>query len=469
MSAKQFVSAGDAETLLTEVQERLALRPKTFTGTTAAWEGLPIADREKYEIVNITDDAASGEDSGQKIQVIELPTADATSLGKIYQYIGATTDTLVNGFFYQCIFDNGVYQWIGKAVQAGGGGGQDYIAGFGIDINSSNIIKTTDFVGTEAEWDALSASEKAKYDFIYTDDEEDVDVATPGHAIVDSEGVEKVQRTNLQFEDLMVGDDSTNDTTTVSAANKQNVVLSSALPIGGVNRTTVEDALGALADETSGHTILNESDTPLPQRDNLKFNGAIVSDDSANDTTVVETVNPVDYEEDIYGVNLLDPKWFQNHAGCTVNPIYNNGKLVKYTLSGTTTAGHGLIFARRVNYDLTLPVGETFVFSISATLPFGVLQVGYTHPTTGAWTLFKWQSTDKLEFTVPAEAEGMCWTIQYVPGNNQTFNNLDIHPMFRKATIQDDTYRPYNQQSIQHQLTDQTNVLGGEESDTVSV
>ena len=39
-------------------------------------------------------------------------------------------------------------------------------------------------------------------------------------------------------------------------SGKQNIILSSALLIGGINRTTVEEALGALADETGGHTIL---------------------------------------------------------------------------------------------------------------------------------------------------------------------------------------------------------------------
>lgn len=39
------------------------------------------------------------------IQVSSLPTANADSLGKIYEYIGTTSGDLVNGDFYECVHD----------------------------------------------------------------------------------------------------------------------------------------------------------------------------------------------------------------------------------------------------------------------------------------------------------------------------------------------------------------------------
>ena len=52
------------------------------------------------------------EEEGQEVQVATLPTASADNLGKIYEYIGATTLDYTNGVFYQCVFDGtSTYSW----------------------------------------------------------------------------------------------------------------------------------------------------------------------------------------------------------------------------------------------------------------------------------------------------------------------------------------------------------------------
>jgi len=56
-------------------------------------------------------------DGGDTIQVETLPTAGASEVGNIYQYIGATTTTLTNGYFYECVEDSGSYNWVEKEVQ----------------------------------------------------------------------------------------------------------------------------------------------------------------------------------------------------------------------------------------------------------------------------------------------------------------------------------------------------------------
>lgn len=48
------------------------------------------------------------EDKDTVIQVETLPTASATELNKIYQYIGATDANYTNGFFYKCVSDGAV-------------------------------------------------------------------------------------------------------------------------------------------------------------------------------------------------------------------------------------------------------------------------------------------------------------------------------------------------------------------------
>lgn len=67
-----------------------------------------------YEWIHQNVDEISGNDT---IQVEILPTASASEVGNIYQYIGATTTTLTNGYFYECIEDSGSYSWVEKEVQ----------------------------------------------------------------------------------------------------------------------------------------------------------------------------------------------------------------------------------------------------------------------------------------------------------------------------------------------------------------
>lgn len=53
MSQKNFVSFGDAETLFTELGDKLT---PTFTGTVAEWEALSTAEKIKYKQAVFTDD-----------------------------------------------------------------------------------------------------------------------------------------------------------------------------------------------------------------------------------------------------------------------------------------------------------------------------------------------------------------------------------------------------------------------------
>ena len=143
--------------------------------------------------------------------------------------------------------------------------------------------------------------------------------------------------------------------------------------------------------------------------------------------------------------NILNPSWLYNNSALTITPAYDvYGNLKKYTLDGTVTGNQvSILFARRAAKTLTLEAGTSWIFSIGNTLPSGgSMQVGYTHPTTGEWTLLKSQRADKLAFTVPDEAEGMYWTIQIVI-NDLTFDGYDIFPMLRPSFIEDDTYAPF--------------------------
>ena len=58
--------------------------------------------------------------SGQTIQVTTLPSPSATEEGKIYQFVGITSGSTINGYFYECIEDPdnvGTYIWVQKDIQ----------------------------------------------------------------------------------------------------------------------------------------------------------------------------------------------------------------------------------------------------------------------------------------------------------------------------------------------------------------
>ncbi len=55
--------------------------------------------------------------SGASIQVAEIPEPSETQFGKIYQYIGETTEDYISGYFYECIIDGAAYKWVEKTVQ----------------------------------------------------------------------------------------------------------------------------------------------------------------------------------------------------------------------------------------------------------------------------------------------------------------------------------------------------------------
>ena len=64
---------------------------------------------------------------GKNAQVSVLPTASVDYLGQIFQYVGNTTVTYTNGYFYKCVQDGATYKWNNINVQAGGGTGTDNV------------------------------------------------------------------------------------------------------------------------------------------------------------------------------------------------------------------------------------------------------------------------------------------------------------------------------------------------------
>ena len=95
-------------------------------------------------------------EGGQTIQVNALPSPISTEAGKIYQYVGATSGGLTNGYFYKCVEDTtpGTYKWENVDVQAGGSGGSSTLAGLD-DVDLDVPLSEGQFLGVNSsgEWE----------------------------------------------------------------------------------------------------------------------------------------------------------------------------------------------------------------------------------------------------------------------------------------------------------------------------
>lgn len=80
-------------------------------------------------------------DYQKHMQYTSMPTASADNVGTIVQYVGTTTVSYTNGYFYRCVENGSSYSWTAVPVQQGGGGGGSYTAGDGINI-ISDVIST---------------------------------------------------------------------------------------------------------------------------------------------------------------------------------------------------------------------------------------------------------------------------------------------------------------------------------------
>lgn len=85
--------------------------------------GTELTQRKKLKFANatITDDSANNTTvvSVGSSQVDTMPVASSSLEGTILQYIGVTTNTYVNGYFYECVEGStaGTYEWTQKDIQ----------------------------------------------------------------------------------------------------------------------------------------------------------------------------------------------------------------------------------------------------------------------------------------------------------------------------------------------------------------
>ena len=86
-------------------------------------------------------------------QMPSIPTASASLVGTIYQYVGASTSSYTHGFYYECVNDGGTYKWVNIPV------GNDPVAITSTDPytyrQSKGNLADMEIVGASVGWSQL--------------------------------------------------------------------------------------------------------------------------------------------------------------------------------------------------------------------------------------------------------------------------------------------------------------------------
>lgn len=229
-----------------------------------------------------------------EVSSIMVPSADL--VGTIIHYVGETGNGFTHNYFYECVADTSAtpttYSWVNRPTQ------------------------------------------------------ED----SSGHVIENNAGTQLTQRAGLQFKDVDVSDDQTNNKTIIDVSGKENKFRFDTMPTASADYAgkTVQ-YIGAtgngyihnyyyecMTDTTTvpytytwepvnvqigGHTVENGAGTSMTERAGLQFKGAKVTDDQPNDRTVVETIDP----------EAVAPEFDPTDTYTTGERVTKDGKLYVFT------------------------------------------------------------------------------------------------------------------------------------------
>jgi len=153
-------------------------------GTTSGWERIASTDIKITNYINRTDlDNALADYTNtvdltallnakqDQLQYSSLPTASEDYLGKVFEYVGQTTNEFTHGYFYECKFEGSSYAWIRVDVQPSGGGSSATI-----------MVQTLMAGGVSVTFTDIPTSGNYLIDF-YTStgiNYTDMDISTPG-------------------------------------------------------------------------------------------------------------------------------------------------------------------------------------------------------------------------------------------------------------------------------------------------
>lgn len=238
-------------------------------------------------------------------------------------------------------------------VDANGTISGNYQAGHGILISGNEISDKT-FVGTQAEWDALTPAQQAEYDIIsITDDGAPVNLIS-GHVIKDGTDTGYTQRTNLKFNDVTIADDSTNDATIVTptpyiAGDKidiTNHVVSTDETVKGTFIGTKAEWEALSAADKAKYEIVNLTDdtvigaTVVDKIENNNLN-AVTSNAVAKGLATKQNflfINPMKPASDLPNTYPDGFSWMYNTQSATTYGYPSDWSII-YTIKAANAAG----------------------------------------------------------------------------------------------------------------------------------
>ncbi len=314
------------------------------------------------------------------IEVSTMPVASVANLGKVYIYVGTTTADYVQGQAYLCVLDTetSAYKWETTTSK--------------VTVDNTTIQENTDgeleivektWTGTTADWEALSASDKAKYTFVNLTDD--------------------LAGGNLIVTDYVTSGDL-------------NPITSNAVYVG----------LSGKQDE------LTFDATPTSESTNPVTSGGV--------KTALD--NKVDWESNgILGAKNFIPYPYYETTSTKSGITFTDNGNGSVTVSGTATAKANFWF-KNYSDDFILPEGNYIlsdggVGNSSAT----VFVAQYSGST---WisqdNVF---DSGEITFSVSHSSSYDRTPIGISIADGTTLDSVTFYPMVRLATDTDDTYQPY--------------------------
>lgn len=248
-------------------------------------------------------------------QVESLPVASASNVGEIHQYIGTTSGDYIHGYFYECVYNDGVYSWVNRPVQNDSTGHTvvnpsgtemtqrsklQFSTGFTATDDSTNdkTVVTVNAMsgassvlgGTSGTVPAPSAGDEDKFfkgDGTWS--------ATPYPSVMTGSSTAVAGVSGLvpapsagDNDKCLMGDGTWGEVdsyTEWSGTQSQYEAATLAGTIEDGTIVTIDDAPSPAG--SGGHTIINSSGTSMTERSGLQFSNCDVTDDSTNDRTII--------------------------------------------------------------------------------------------------------------------------------------------------------------------------------------
>ncbi len=263
--------------------------------------------------------------------------------------------------------------------------GSSYTAGYNIKISNENEISENSFVGTTAEYEALSQSEQDSFDEVDLSDDYTQPDTNTGHQIVDENGDGMPQRNDVQFTGgVEVTDDSENDKTVVEVKKYT----------GGrgieVDEETYE--VGAKEEVKLVFDGTKEEFDALPLEEKIKYDWAAFSDDE------------VESDVDIYSLDEVktNKKWFDKPVYRKTIPmrqgLYRTDFTITHTISNLefVTNIRGMASTGTAWIPFPMTWGGDFWVSVDVTSDSIRVRTGanYTNYTSGYIVIEYTKTTD---------------------------------------------------------------------------